>query len=190
MRRLAWGMCVACLMLALPAQATSVQERELRYQLGEPLSVEVDVLLDGASPIEPRISLAKPADYARHGLDAPPRDGHFRLEVSELSLERRRVHIRSLRPLNDPVVVLLLSVEQGHRRLLHEIPLILDLPGTARPEAGPVAETASLRTAPRMLRFRLSQTLDSLQRLPHALDPAPARRQNRAPQCAGGDGTL
>ncbi|HSW12676.1 MAG TPA: hypothetical protein VLI06_07535, partial [Solimonas sp.] len=159
-----------------------------------PLRMQMDVLLDPGYTVEPQISLADPRTYESYGI-APPPQADFILEVSSPEDRLRRVSIRSRRPLREPIFFLLLQVDQGGRRMIREIPVLIDMPGSreeepprlaalpAQAEAAPARESPALQSRttvaapalPALQRFRLSQALDSLRVLPDALTLATER---------------
>jgi len=122
-------------LLAPAASALSLSEPEIRYRLGQPLTLRVDVSSNANAGEPPRVRMAAPAEFARVGLEYPVDAGGFSVEETLLPNQVHRVTLRARRLLREPIVFLLLDVQEGNTRLFKEVAAVLEGVGEETSEA-------------------------------------------------------
>lgn len=126
-------------LLAPAAAALSLSEPDVRYRLGQPLTLRVDVSSNANAGEPARVRMAAPADFAKLGLEYPVDAGGFSVEETVLPDQARRFTLRARRLLREPIVFLLLDVQEGNTRLFKEVAAVLDGPGQDTGEAPAMA---------------------------------------------------
>jgi pilus assembly protein FimV len=123
--------CLTCLgaVLATPAQALGIGELELNSRLGQPLAARVMLTkLGGLSTEQVRARLGDNAGYEKRGLDRPGLLNDLKLELKPAAGDRMWVIISSRRPINEPMVPLVLDVRWPDGSLSRDFVILLDPP--------------------------------------------------------------
>jgi pilus assembly protein FimV len=123
---------VLVLCAALPvAQAAGLGTLTLLSALGQPLDAEVEIV--SLQPGEEGLSarLASPQAFAQAGIEADPV-----LSDVRFTIERRAstpiLRLRSSRPINEPLLKLLVELTSSSSRQVREYTLLLDPPPSSR----------------------------------------------------------
>jgi pilus assembly protein FimV len=123
---------VLVLCAALPvAQAAGLGKLTLLSALGQPLDAEVEIV--SLQPGEEGLSarLASPQAFAQAGIEADPV-----LSDVRFTIERRAstpiLRLRSSRPINEPLLKLLVELTSSSSRQVREYTLLLDPPPSSR----------------------------------------------------------
>jgi len=169
------------LVLLFPAdglRALGLGEARVDSYLGQPLDVTIRLLEAESDAVEAMtVAPASPADHDRLGL--PSESLGLGLDVSiDRESEPPTIRLRSERPVNDPIVQVLLDARFASGRVLREYTLFLDPPTVdspppvrraPEPAAEQEADTAPADPAPREERPAPSQ--------PAPADPEPSRER-------------
>ncbi|MBV9620464.1 MAG: hypothetical protein JO341_05515, partial [Gammaproteobacteria bacterium] len=134
------------LLLALPSAAFALGLGDIRLlsPLNAPLDAEidlVDVAPDEANTVQ--VQLASRETFARYGLDWPGYLSGVQLKTVRGGDGRELIKIRSLDPISEPFVTMLVEVNWSRGRLVREYTMLLDppvyTPGESAVASAPVA---------------------------------------------------
>lgn len=130
--------------LTLPAQAVMLGGAHARSSLGQPLVAEIQVL-DGDSD-SLKAAPASPALLQRHGVTTSQSSlGQLDVRLVRQSNGDQVLRVTGDRPVHDPIVELLLRVEDRHGHIVRRLTLFLDPPSTAATTQVATAKTNSVQ---------------------------------------------
>src|SRR5208282_1726213 len=147
--------CCRVLLLALLSPAVTLAlglgEIHLHSALNAPLDADIDLL--NATPEEItdlQATLASRDSFTREGLDYPGFPAGVPLSPEQSTDGHTVLHLRTLDPVNEPFVTLLVEVNWARGHLVHEYTVLLDPPvfasqgpSTAAAVAAPVVGDAT-----------------------------------------------
>ena len=137
-------------LLGLPsaAFALGLGDIHLLSPLNAPLDAEVelvDVAADELNTVQ--VQLASRDTFARYGLEMPPYLNSVQLKTVRTPDGREVIKLKSLEPISEPFVTLLVEVNWSRGRLVREYTMLLDppvyTPGESALAAAPVAAPAT-----------------------------------------------
>ena len=116
-------------LLPISAGALGLGEIDLKSRLNEPFVADIPLKLDDPADLDSvNVYLASVATFERYGLSRPAYLSDFRFFLSSDDSENGTVQVRSVRPVSEPFVTLLLEVEWPAGKLLREYTVLLDPP--------------------------------------------------------------
>ena len=128
-RFLAAACWLFAVLLPISAGALGLGEIDLKSRLNEPFVADIPLQLDDPADLNSvNVYLASVATFERYGLTRPAYLSDFRFFLSSDDSENGTVQVRSVRPVSEPFVTLLLEVEWPAGKLLREYTVLLDPP--------------------------------------------------------------
>lgn len=114
----------AALLAAWSAGAVGLGEISVRSHLGQPLLAEVSLPADDHGSLQVRP--APMSSYAQHGMEAPGKLGRIDTEVVRKAGGRRVLRVTSERPVNEPIVQLLVQARDQSGRLDRQLTVLVN----------------------------------------------------------------
>ena len=128
-RFLAAACWLFAVLLPISAGALGLGEIDLKSGLNEPFVADIPLQLDDPADLDSvNVYLASVATFGRYGLSRPAYLSDFRFFLSSDDSGNGTVQVRSVRPVSEPFVTLLLEVEWPAGKLLREYTVLLDPP--------------------------------------------------------------
>lgn len=132
---------VALAALVLPAQAVMLGAAQVQSALGQPLVAEIRVLDADSNSLS--AAPASPALQQHYGeLPMQPALGRVDVRLVHKRNGEQVLRVTSERPVHEPIVELLLRVEDRRGHIVRRLPLLLDPPSAAAPTRLAEAVTA------------------------------------------------
>ena len=118
---------LASLLCGRMGYALSIGEIDLQSHVGEPLRAVITLSnLGSLSPEDLRVTLASEAEFRRHGMERPEFKGNLKLSMQVDKQGKTSILVTTVRPVNEPLVDLLLQVRWPAGQALKEFTLLLD----------------------------------------------------------------
>ena len=138
-------LAVACWLSAilLPAStgALGLGEIELKSALNEPFVADIPLQLDDPAELNSvSVFLAPVGTFQRYGISFPAFLSDFQFSLSTDDSGNGTVQVRSVRPVAEPFITLLLEVEWPSGKLLREYTVLLDSPVNLEQESEPLSQ--------------------------------------------------
>jgi pilus assembly protein FimV len=136
---------------ALPATvlALGLGEIRLKSALNAPLDAEIELVNASAEELSGlKAQLASRETFARYGLEWPAFLGSVTLTRGKSAAGSDVLRVRSVEPITEPFVTLLVDANWGRGRLVREYTLLLDPPTFAPTPTPPVPVAAAVTPAP------------------------------------------
>ena len=130
---MAWklALVVAALAVLLPAVGYPVGLGSIavRSVLDQPLRAEIEVFSEDPNELSKlNVHLASASDFQHAGLERPAVLSQLRFEMVRRANGRTVITIRSVEPMREPLLNVLLEIAGSSGRLLREYPILLDPP--------------------------------------------------------------
>lgn len=139
---------LSALFLVIPmlAQALGIGNARVLSRLGEPLNVELELLVNNPRELQSVfVNLANAQEFEQAGIERPGYLSTARFKIENQS-GKPIVRLTTLETVKDPVVTLLLELSGSENRILKEYTVLLDPPELTKKSAqlSPVAKSSPI----------------------------------------------
>lgn len=117
-------LATAALLTTWSARAVGLGEISVQSHLGQPLVAEVSLSADESAGLQ--VKPAPVSSYAQHGMEAPGQLGRIDTDVVRKADGRRVLRVTSERPVNEPIVELLVQARDQSGRPDRQLTLLVN----------------------------------------------------------------
>ncbi len=130
LKQITTAICLA--LIPVTVYAAGLGKLNVNSGLGEPLKAEIELLSVSPEELSTLSAvIASEEAYTLQGIERPASHSTIKVEVAKSSSGAPVLKLRSLQPINDPYLDMLLQVDWASGRLLREYTVLLDPPGYA-----------------------------------------------------------
>lgn len=128
LKQITTAICLALVPVSI--YAAGLGKLNVNSGLGEPLRAEIELLSVSPEELSTLSAvIASEEAYALQGIERPASHSTIKVEIAKSASGVPVLKLRSLQPINDPYLDMLLQVDWASGRLLREYTVLLDPPG-------------------------------------------------------------
>ncbi len=128
LKQITTAICLALVPVSI--YAAGLGKLNVNSGLGEPLKAEIELLSVSPEELSTLSAvIASEEAYALQGIERPASHSTIKVEIAKSVSGAPVLKLRSLQPINDPYLDMLLQVDWASGRLLREYTVLLDPPG-------------------------------------------------------------